>query len=72
MWHVALFFCHARLDSEEECKRSCPQSLPSVSQDCPSSMACFSVLTGSDETESLIREELEIEIVSNGGQEDTG
>ena len=28
-----------------------------------SSMACFSVLTGSDETESLIREELRIEIL---------
>ena len=29
-------------------------------------------LTGSDESKSLIREKLESEIVSNGGQEDTG
>ena len=51
---------------EEEFREELPAVLASVSQDYPFSIACFSVLTGSDETESLIREELEI--VWNGGQ----
>ena len=63
---MALFFCYAMTRLEEECERSCPQSLTTVSQDYPFSIACFSAPTGSDETESLIGEELEI--VWNGGQ----